>query len=97
MESSKKKGSKGKKELAEQEKKIIELAKVAWGKALAEFYFPPLDMPRYVFDYTKIEGYYIDPDHKWQITMNLANTPLFREDMEYTKFFHAISQRPKDR
>ena len=91
MASSQKKGSKNKKELAQQEKRITELAKVAFGKALAEFYFPALDNPRYIFDYTQKEGFYIDPDHKWQITMNLANTPLFREDEEYIKFFHAIS------
>ena len=91
MASSQKKGSKKKKELEHQEKKIAELAKIAWGKSLAEFYFPALETPRYIFDYTQKEGFYIDPDHKWQITMNLANTPLFMEDEEYIKFFHAIS------
>jgi hypothetical protein len=73
------------------EKKIIKLAKIAFNKALAEFYFPPLSEPNYVFDYTHLEGFYIDPENKWQITMNLANTPLFKEDQEYIDYFHIIS------
>ena len=78
-------------DLNSKEKKIIKLAKIAFNKALAEFYFPPLNEPNYIFDYTHLEGFYIDPDHKWQITMNLANTPLFKEDQEYIDYFHIIS------
>ena len=73
------------------ENKIIKLAKIAFNKALAEFYFPPLNKPNYVFDYTHLEGFYIDPENKWQITMNLANTPLFKDDQEYIDYFHIIS------
>ncbi len=91
MAVSKRKKRESKKELAQREKKIINCASLAWGKTLREFYFPPLDSPRYVFDYTHIEGFYIDPEHQWRITMNLANTPLFRDDEEYIKYFHAIS------
>jgi len=80
-----------KKELEEKEKEIIELAKIAWNFAIKEFYYPPLNEPIYVFDYTRQEGFYIDPANRWQITMNLANTPLFTEDEEYIKYFHAIS------
>ncbi len=80
-----------KKEITEKERKIIELAKIAWTKTLKEFYFPPLNEPNYVFDYTHLEGFYIDPDHRWQITMNLANTPLFKDDNEYIDYFHIIS------
>ena len=79
------------KRLTQKEQKIVDLAKTAWGKTLQEFYFPPLDTPRFIFDYTHKEGFYIDPDHKWQITMNLANTPLFRDDEDYIKYFHAIT------
>ncbi|MFX1315044.1 MAG: hypothetical protein ACFE9T_04220 [Promethearchaeota archaeon] len=80
-----------KKELVAKEEKIVELAKIAWNKALAEFFFPPLNEPNYVFDYTHLEGFYIDPEHKWQITMNLANTPLFKDDQEYIDYFYIIS------
>ncbi len=86
----KQKDSKNKLE-KQKEKKLKELAKESWGKTLREFYFPPLNEPNYVFDYTHLEGFYIDPEHKWQITMNLANTPLLTEDEEYVKFYHAIS------
>ncbi|MFX1410615.1 MAG: hypothetical protein ACFFA6_09695 [Promethearchaeota archaeon] len=79
-----------KKELIAKEEKIVELAKIAWSKALAEFFFPPLNEPNYVFDYTHLEGFYIDPEHKWQITMNLANTPLFKDDQEYIDYFYII-------
>jgi len=58
---------------------------------MVEFYYPPLNEPNFVFDYTHTEGFYIDPEHKWQITMNLANTPLFTDDEEYIDFYHAIS------
>ncbi|MFX1394001.1 MAG: hypothetical protein ACFFAH_10540 [Promethearchaeota archaeon] len=75
----------------QKEEKIIELAKIAWAKTLKEFYYPPLNEPDFVFDYTHKEGFYIDPDHKWQITMNLASTPLFRDDDEYVNYFHIIS------
>ncbi|MBD3196970.1 MAG: hypothetical protein GF317_18095 [Candidatus Lokiarchaeota archaeon] len=72
------------------EARLLNLAQKAWGISLKEFYYPPLNEPHYVFDYTHKEGFYIDPNHKWQITMNLANTPLFREDMEYIDFFNSI-------
>jgi hypothetical protein len=88
---SKKRRSKGTKELTSKQKKLIELARVAWGLTLKEFYFPPLSEPNYIFDYTHLEGFYIDPENKWQITMNLANTPLFTEDQEYIDYFHLIS------
>lgn len=88
---SEKKGSKKKKELAQHEEKIKNLAKIAFAKSLKEFYYPPLEEPNYIFDYTHKEGFYIDPDHKWQITMNLANTPLFRDDNKYIDYFHIIS------
>ncbi len=80
-----------KKELVAKQEKIIELAKIAFNKALAEFYFPPLNDPNYIFDYTHLEGFYIDPEHKWQITMNLANTPILKDDNEYIDYFHIIS------
>lgn len=80
-----------KKELVAKQEKIIELAKIAFNKALAEFYFPPLNQPNYIFDYTHLEGFYIDPEHKWQITMNLANTPILKDDNEYIDYFHIIS------
>lgn len=80
-----------KKELGAKQEKIIELAKIAFNKALAEFYFPPLNEPNYIFDYTHLEGFYIDPEHKWQITMNLANTPLLKDDNEYIDYFQIIS------
>ncbi|MFX1258859.1 MAG: hypothetical protein ACFFAN_13455, partial [Promethearchaeota archaeon] len=75
----------------QKEKKIIDFARIAWGKTLKEFYYPPLSEPNFVFDYTHMEGFYIDPDHKWQITMNLANTPLLKEDEEYINYFYVIS------
>lgn len=71
---------------------MLELARIAWNKSLKEFYYPPLNEPNFVFDYTKREGFYIDPSRQWQITMNLANAPPnFLEDEEYIKYFHAIS------
>ena len=54
------------KDLNIKEKKIIKLAKIAFNKALAEFYYSPLNNPNYVFDYTHLEGFYIDPEHRWQ-------------------------------
>lgn len=80
-----------KKDLEQNEKEIIELARIAWNYTIKEFYYPPLNEPIYVFDYTRQEGFYIDLVNRWQITMNLANTPLFTEDEEYIKYFHAIS------
>ena len=79
------------KELRQKEKEIIELARIAWNYTIKEFYYPPLNEPIYVFDYTRQEGFYIDPVNRWQITMNLANTPLFTEDEDYIKYYHAIS------
>jgi len=80
-----------KNEFEQKEKEIIELARIAWNYTIKEFYYPPLNEPIYVFDYTRHEGFYIDPLNRWQITMNLANTPLFTEDEEYINYFHAIS------
>ncbi len=79
------------KDLNLKERKIIKLAEIAFNKALAEFYFPPLNDPNYVFDYTHLEGFYIDPEYRWQITMNLANTPLLKDDQEYIDYFFIIS------
>ncbi|MFX1273595.1 MAG: hypothetical protein ACFFBP_11505 [Promethearchaeota archaeon] len=72
------------------QKRIKELAKRAWAKTCKNFYYPPLNEPLYIFDYTRKEGFYIDPKH-WQITMNLANTPPFTENKEYFNYFHAIT------
>ncbi len=92
MTISKKRGSKQtKKELTIKQRRIIELADISWALTLKEFYFPPLNKPKYVFDYTHIEGFYIDPEDRWQITMNLANTPIFKDDQEYIDYFHIIS------
>lgn len=78
------------KKLKEVEQNLIKLAKIAWNKTLREYYFPPLEEPHFVFDYTRKEGFYIDPEHQWQITMNLANIPLFTEQIEYVNYFHAL-------
>ena len=73
------------------EERLKAFAKMAWNRAINDFYFPPLNEPRYVFDYTHLEGFYIDPENKWQITMNLAQTPLFNDNKEYIDFYYAIS------
>jgi uncharacterized protein YegL len=80
-----------KKELNQKELHLIELAKIAWDKTQRAFFFPPLDLPTFVFDYTHLEGFYIDPQNKWKITMNLANAPIFIDDQDYVNYFHAIS------
>jgi len=80
-----------KKVLNEKELHIIELAKIAWSKTQRDFFFPPLDLPNFIFDYSNLEGFYIDPQDKWKITMNLANTPIFIGDQDYIKYFYAIS------
>ena len=73
------------------EKRLLHYAKVAWNKAMRDLYYPPLNEPHYVFDYSNKEGFYIDPIHKWQITMNLANSPIFTDNNDYIRFFHAIT------
>ncbi len=80
-----------KKDLDQKEQHIIELAKIAWAKTQSELFFPPLDTPNFIFDYSNLEGFYIDPQNKWQITMNLANTPIFIEDIDYINYFRAIT------
>jgi len=80
-----------KKELNQKELHLIELAKIAWGKTQRDLFFPPLDLPTFVFDYTHLEGFYIDPHNKWKISMNLASTPIFIDDQDYINYFHAIS------
>jgi hypothetical protein len=78
-------------DLNTKENSIRKLAKIAFNKALSEFYYPPLNEPNFVFDYTHSEGFYIDPENQWEITMNLANTPLFKDDQEYVDYFHIVS------
>ena len=78
-------------DLTSKEKKIITFAQEAFNKTLAEFYFPPLNEPNYVFDYSNKEGFYIDPIDSWQITLNLANCPVFLSDDDYINFFYAIT------
>ncbi|TFF90203.1 MAG: hypothetical protein EU548_04180, partial [Promethearchaeota archaeon] len=77
--------------LKQKEGKLKKLAKIAWAKTLEDFYFPPLEEPDYIFDYTHKEGFYINPDNRWKITMNLANTPIFLEDKEFIDYYFAIS------
>jgi hypothetical protein len=79
------------KRLNQKELHMIELAKTAWFKTQKDFFFPPLDLPNFIFDYTNLEGFYIDPQDKWKITMNLANTPIFVEDKDYIDYFYAIT------
>ncbi|MFO7794541.1 MAG: hypothetical protein ACQERB_13100 [Promethearchaeati archaeon] len=77
--------------IQENENKLIDLAKKGWNRSLREYYYPPLNEPHFVFDYTHREGFYIDPEERWQITMNLANTPLFSNEQEYIEFYYIIS------
>ncbi|MFW9882178.1 MAG: hypothetical protein ACFFG0_54635 [Candidatus Thorarchaeota archaeon] len=78
-------------DLTSRENRIKKLAKVAFNKTLAEFYYPPLSEPNFVFDYTHLEGFYIDPENQWEITMNLANTPVLKDNQEYIDYFHIVS------
>ncbi|MHA1704934.1 MAG: hypothetical protein ACTSUX_02510 [Promethearchaeota archaeon] len=73
------------------EKNLIKFAREGWSKAIQAYYFPPLDEPRYVFDYSLAEGFYIDPNANWRVTMNLASAPPFSHQDDYINFFHAIS------
>ncbi|MFX0077079.1 MAG: hypothetical protein ACFE96_16660 [Candidatus Hermodarchaeota archaeon] len=91
MTKKKKSISAHKKVLNQKEQHVLELAKNAWVKAQKDFFFPPLDIPNFIFDYSNLEGFYIDPYNKWKITMNLANTPVFIEDQDYVNYFYAIS------
>ncbi|TFF83755.1 MAG: hypothetical protein EU552_02755, partial [Promethearchaeota archaeon] len=73
------------------EERLLHYARVAWNITMRDLYYPPLNEPHYVFEYSKNEGFYIDPAHKWQITMNLANSPVFIDNNDYINFFHAIT------
>jgi hypothetical protein len=77
--------------IKQQEDKLIELAKKGWNRALKEYYYPPLNEPNFLFDYTQREGFYIDPEDMWQITMNLANTPMFSDDEDYTNLYYILA------
>ena len=74
----------------ELEREIREYAREAWVIGIEAFYFPPLEEPNYIFDYTKKEGFFIDPENKWKITMNLSNVPLLINKEEYIKYFTDI-------
>jgi len=77
--------------LIENKSHLIELARIGWNLTLRDFYYPPLDVPNFIYNYSNLEGFYIDPQNKWNITMNLANAPIFLEDQEYIDYFHAIT------
>ncbi|MFX1238161.1 MAG: hypothetical protein ACFFAS_17695 [Promethearchaeota archaeon] len=79
-----------KKEAIEQEKKKVKLARNAWALVMEELYFPPLEEPEYIFDYSLKKGFFIDPNNKWNITMNLANIPLFINDQDYINYFKVV-------
>jgi hypothetical protein len=83
--------NKKKDRIKEQESKLIHLAKQGWQKSIKEFYYPPLSEPNYIFDYSRHEGFYIDPHDKWQITMNLVNTPPFSDDEDFIKYYHCVT------
>jgi len=55
-----------KKTLTQKEQHVIELAKTAWSRTQKDFFFPPLDVPNFIFDYSNLEGFYIDPQDKWK-------------------------------
>ena len=73
------------------EKRLLQFAQEAWNKTMRDLYYPPLSEPNYVFEYSNKEGFYIDPTHKWQITMNLANSPLFTDNHDYINYFYVIT------
>jgi len=77
--------------MAKNEEKLKKLAEIAWAKAMEEYFFPPLSPPNFKFDYTRQEGFYIDLSEQWQITMNLAQAPIFVEDNDYVRYFLANS------
>ena len=58
-----------KEELTTKQSRLIKLAEEAWTRTLEEFYFPPLNEPRYVFDYTHLEGFYTEARPRRLITI----------------------------
>jgi hypothetical protein len=77
--------------ISQKEDYLKEIAKKAWIKTLKEFYYPPLDEPEFIFDYSHKEGFYINPENRWKITMNLANTPLLLEDQDFLNYYFAVT------
>jgi hypothetical protein len=71
-------------------KQVINLARRAWDFALKEYYYPPLKEPNFTFDFSRKEGFYIDPQQRWRITMNLANVPPLCNEENYVNYLKAI-------
>ncbi len=82
--------SKEEKLSSKKEENLIYIAKKAWERAIREFYYPPLEEPNFIFDFSHRESFYIDPQQKWKITMNLAHSPVFKYDWEYEDYYFAI-------
>ncbi len=77
--------------IKQQEQRLIKLARKGWNRALEEYYYPPLDEPNFIFDYTHQEGFYINPGDRWRITMNLVNTPMLYDDDDYVDLYYILA------
>ena len=79
-----------KKVFTKEEKKIFDIGKTAYNKALTHYFIPSLPDPELIFDYSKIKGFYIDT-FSWRVTLNLANTPFLHLDQEFLDYFFSLS------
>ncbi|QEE17665.2 vWA domain-containing protein [Promethearchaeum syntrophicum] len=81
---------KKKKIFTKEEKKILDIGKTAYNKALTHYFIPSLPDPDLIFDYSKTKGFFIDT-FSWRVTLNLANTPFLHLDQEFLDYFFSLS------
>ncbi len=69
---------------------LFEIAKAAYARALADFYFPPLPKPAIEYDPDSASFFYIDSD-EWAVHLNLTGVPLHLTDEESFDYLRGIS------
>lgn len=73
------------------EEDLIYVADQAWDQAVADYYYPALAKPKFIFDPTCNTGFFIDTT-EWRVTLNLLQVPTFASNEDTGQFIRGISQ-----
>jgi len=76
-------------ELDQEELKRLEIGSKAWNESLTFYHTPPISSPVFIFDRSRIVGFFIDP-HTWKTILNLSNTPVLISDTQYLNYYKSM-------
>ncbi|MBN2155852.1 MAG: VWA domain-containing protein [Candidatus Lokiarchaeota archaeon] len=76
--------------LSETDESSLLIGKEAWDKAISHFHTPAIPDPSFVFDKSKLIGFFIELD-TWKTILNLSNAPTLLFKDQLFDFYNVLS------